>query len=500
MGIRKEQIYFGIHRKPTRFNKSIKRQTIHSFASEGGTKNIKVGNGKIISACLIRDLFGSILFLSLERKVDMAEVLSYPLIPVPLSLSHVDGTMLKTKKSTLTSALEMKVITRPPDIVHETVIDASFFVYLQYNLPSTFGQVAKVILSNIMKAKRNVIHFIFDKWIGPSIKDNERNDRASVNNSFQVTGLSQKRPSNWLEAMKVTSFKISLDKFLVEYWNCNLLVDLIGEKILYVNFGDTCYKYQVASNCAVRSDEARLYSNHEEVDSRMFFHVLCLAESYSCTSDVNVVVRSTDTDSLIIAVGCFQNLLEKHQKLKLWLEMGVETKNALRYVTVNQIYSSLGKLLSSALPALHALFGCDYTAGFYRKGKVRSFKCLENSKEAQCAFSNLAVDLPNIKEEVSDIEKFIYTLYGKRKLDFVNDARFQIFCDKYKKKDENQSVTKVESFNGSGMPRCKKNLTEKIERTKFVAKKWMASVDALQPVWCPSDFRWRLDDGKYTIK
>ena len=112
----------------------------------------------------------------------------YLLTPEPLSLSHIDGTMLKTKKSTLTSALEMKVITRPPDIVHETVIDASFFVYLQYNLPSTFGQVAKVILSNIMKAKGNVTHFIFDKSISPSIKDSERNHRASVNNSFQVTG------------------------------------------------------------------------------------------------------------------------------------------------------------------------------------------------------------------------------------------------------------------------------------------------------------------------
>ena len=48
---------------PARFNKSIKRQTIHSFATEGGTKNIKVGYGKIISTCFLRDLFGSILFL-----------------------------------------------------------------------------------------------------------------------------------------------------------------------------------------------------------------------------------------------------------------------------------------------------------------------------------------------------------------------------------------------------------------------------------------------------
>ena len=28
----------------------------------------------------------------------------------------------------------------------------------------------------------------------------------------------------------------------------------------------------------------------------------------------------------------------------------------------------------------------------------------------------------------------------------------------------------------------------------------MTSGDALQPVWCPSDFGWKLDDGKYTIK
>ena len=107
---------------------------VYSFIWLSGTKNVKVGDGKTISACLIKKLFSSILFLSLKRKVDMAAVLSYPLTPVPLSLSHVDSTMLKTKKSTLTSGLKMKVVTGPPDTVNETVIHASFFLYLQYDL------------------------------------------------------------------------------------------------------------------------------------------------------------------------------------------------------------------------------------------------------------------------------------------------------------------------------------------------------------------------------
>lgn len=64
-----------------------------------------------IWASPIWDLFGSILFLC---KVGITEVFSYPPTPVPLSLSYADGTILKTKKSPLLSALETKVATIPP--------------------------------------------------------------------------------------------------------------------------------------------------------------------------------------------------------------------------------------------------------------------------------------------------------------------------------------------------------------------------------------------------
>ena len=125
------------------------------FVTEAETKNVKVSDGKTISAYLIKDLS----FLSLERKVDMAGMLSYPLTQVPLSLIHVDGTTLKTKKSALIR-FKMKVLTRTSGIKHETVL---FFLCLLYNLSSTFGKVAKVILSDIRKTKENVIRSIFDK-------------------------------------------------------------------------------------------------------------------------------------------------------------------------------------------------------------------------------------------------------------------------------------------------------------------------------------------------
>ena len=97
------------------FEKPIKRQKIISFATETGKQKIIESNRKVLSACLMHDLFGSILYISLQEKVDMAQMLKYPLTRVPLSLSHVDGTMLSTPKSALLTFLGTKGTMATPD-------------------------------------------------------------------------------------------------------------------------------------------------------------------------------------------------------------------------------------------------------------------------------------------------------------------------------------------------------------------------------------------------
>ena len=61
-----------------RFEKRIKRQKIISFATETGKQKINASDGKVLPVCLMRDLFWSILYISLQGKVDMTQVLMYP--------------------------------------------------------------------------------------------------------------------------------------------------------------------------------------------------------------------------------------------------------------------------------------------------------------------------------------------------------------------------------------------------------------------------------------
>ena len=102
---------------PKRFEERIPRHKILNFASEGASYSLRGANNKLIAVEMVQGLFGIILFLALQRKIDMAEVLSFPLTPTPLSLSHADGTMLKTQKSKLMEELESRIFSEKPNHV-----------------------------------------------------------------------------------------------------------------------------------------------------------------------------------------------------------------------------------------------------------------------------------------------------------------------------------------------------------------------------------------------
>ena len=79
-----------------------------------GKRKVRGAEGKINTATLTRHLFGSILSLSMQQKIDMAENLKYLLTPVPLWLCHVDGSVNLNPKSNLLNHFDLQFVTFLP--------------------------------------------------------------------------------------------------------------------------------------------------------------------------------------------------------------------------------------------------------------------------------------------------------------------------------------------------------------------------------------------------
>ena len=152
----------------------------------------------------------------------MEQILRYRLTSVPLSISHVSGTMQKTPKSKLLQELGKRVASNPPTNVNVTIIDGMFFFHLLYQPPASFVGLADQILRQVCKQRGTEIHLVFYKTISPSIKDAERNKRSNQRGmAYQITGPELKRPSNWLQVLREDQSREALVTFSVDYLENN---------------------------------------------------------------------------------------------------------------------------------------------------------------------------------------------------------------------------------------------------------------------------------------
>lgn len=202
---------------PMNFEKyTIKNTKIMNFASQ--SKKIKRRiDGKVQEVILQRDLFGRLLAIALNESVDLEKVihindtckaflvnfyflphiflycqlLTFPLTPVPFSLCHLDGSIMKTNKAALTKLLESTVDSQgEPSDVGTLLVDGFFLLHTITQLPQTFGQISKQIVQCLIGINRGCqeIHLIFDTYVTPSIKDNEHVLRQNVSREYCIRG------------------------------------------------------------------------------------------------------------------------------------------------------------------------------------------------------------------------------------------------------------------------------------------------------------------------
>ncbi len=127
----------------------------------------------------------------------------------------------------------------------------------------------------------------------------------------------------------------------------------------------------------------------------------------------NITIGASDTDIAVVMI---------HHAWKfsatLWMDTGIYNGKNRRYVNISAIGMSIGPNMRQALSAYHTFTGTDYKSAFIRKGKVRPFRRLERSSDAQYAFITITSGKVDASSERA-LLKLGATLFGAKAAESV---------------------------------------------------------------------------------
>ena len=93
----------------TKFHDTIPKAKLQTFTDLNKKVQVKSKTSKEIILKADRNLFAQMILIAENRKLQMREVLSHPLGPLPWALSTADGSLRKTNKAALAKELQKSV-------------------------------------------------------------------------------------------------------------------------------------------------------------------------------------------------------------------------------------------------------------------------------------------------------------------------------------------------------------------------------------------------------
>ncbi|KAJ8413153.1 hypothetical protein AAFF_G00091490 [Aldrovandia affinis] len=170
-----------------------------------------------------------------SHHLQMSDVLSHPLRPLPWALTNGDGTLRKTNKAVLARELEKHVL--PAETIpgpSATIIYGMSLVQKMKGNDQTFSQLPASALTQILHegARSQRINVVFDVYQEDSIKNAERvNRRCTTGIQFRNIAPGH-RIQQWRKFLSSSANKANLIRFLVAEWKTPKLRDRLNDKQL----------------------------------------------------------------------------------------------------------------------------------------------------------------------------------------------------------------------------------------------------------------------------
>jgi hypothetical protein len=399
----------------------------------------------------------------------------------------------KTTKSQLMHVLEGEVpAADTPDVDIPSnpvvIIDGNALIHSRVSLPETFGQLAMSIFKSLPQAP--VIHFVTDYYHTESIKGTER-ERRGISSTQIIGGPMTKLPRDFSTFLHNSENKKNLIKFPLGQWQRCDYSDLFNNRIIFFVCEADCYCLEASNGSIISSPVPELQSSQEEADTRIILNLLY--ETKSSNGDKTIIVRSPDTDVLVLLVyyAVFTNCC-------ILFDTGVGNKR--RLLSVRKILSGIGNETAKVLPGFHAFTGCDCTSAFVRKGKKLPYKIMSQNPLFVSMFQNLESNAGYLPVDLNQqLEQFVCAMYGKQQMSDVNRARYLLFKSRYGSRVLNTSGT-VGGTDLSLLPPCSSALLQHCKRANYQTAIWKAAEEQFPKLPAPDGNGWKTDsEGQLQI-
>jgi hypothetical protein len=281
-------------------------------------------------------------------------------------------------------------------------------------------------------------------------------------------------PSNWEVFLREDENKTELFGYLA----LQIVSADFGTKEVFVTKGEHVLSNSSSFGSGNVSEHLSLLSpcSQEEADTRMLLHASDAAKK----GHKKIMLRTADTDVVVIAVAYFSKLLVE----ELWLSFGVSQH--FRYIAIHKIASAMGPDKSLALLFLHAFTGCDTVSFFKGCGKKTAWEVWALLPEMTAAFAALSctpIEVTTDHELL--LQKFVVALYDRKSpCANVNEARQSLFTKK------GRSIDRI--------PPSQAALLQHAKRAAYQAGHiWGQSFVASPVVPHPSAWGWVVSDVGY---
>ncbi|KAE8746646.1 hypothetical protein FOCC_FOCC006630 [Frankliniella occidentalis] len=429
-------------------------------------------------------LFSRLYMTMGSRHLDPHEFFQYENNVCPPSLSK-DGTLYPHNKAELVPILEAEAkqaggsSSSAPLQVDCLIYDGAALVHLvPPRLVKTFAEYweknVRVFLRNdIAKYSPNRVDIAWDLYSNDSLKKFVREGRGS--GVLRQVLASTPVPKDWTNFLLNDKNKEQLFSLLA----LRAVEELSPDILVVSNVGDRIAVSQNSPHMP-SSLSGAVCGKAEEADSRIILHLADAAAHGARTA----VVRSVDTDVLVLSVSFFPGLQSLGLE-KLWLHFGSGANQ--RLIPVHAISANLGPDKCAALPGFHAMTGCDFTSGFRGKRKKSCWSAWLDCPEATQAF--IEISQPQISSNVPNnviqkLERFVIFLYGEPQETDVNHARFISYTSKAKKLTD--------------IPPTLDSLVCHIQRAAYVSGQvWGRAQQQDPPIPSPKGWGWKKDGDSW---